>query len=130
MPWVVATHQSVGLRPQLALDSVGTVRLIGVDTPETVDPRVPVQQFGLESAEYLREMLKGQSVRLEYDRQRTDQYLDYSPREESRIHACRNENGVWGGEAHRLCDQKLQSVRCAGGFSQDCAKRAAYQSLD
>jgi micrococcal nuclease len=58
----------------VVLESIGTVRLIGIDTPETVDPRVPVQYFGRESAAYLRAMLDGQKVRLEFDQQRLDRY--------------------------------------------------------
>ena len=38
----------------VVLSTIGTVRLIGVDTPETVDPREPVQRFGQESAAFLR----------------------------------------------------------------------------
>ena len=58
----------------VVLQTIGTVRLIGVDTPETVDPREPVQRFGRESAAFLRKMLDGQSVRVEYDQQRLDKY--------------------------------------------------------
>jgi endonuclease YncB( thermonuclease family) len=58
----------------VALETIGTVRLIGVGTPETVDPRRPVERFGRESATFLRSMLEGQSVRLEYDQQRIDKY--------------------------------------------------------
>jgi micrococcal nuclease len=56
------------------LRDVGTVRLIGIDTPETVDPRVPVQAFGIEATSFLRQMVEGQVVRLEYDTQRFDKY--------------------------------------------------------
>ena len=58
----------------VVLSSLGTVRLIGVDTPETVDPRQPVQQYGLESAAFLKQLAQGRSVRVEYDRQRLDKY--------------------------------------------------------
>jgi hypothetical protein len=34
----------------IVVEGVGTVRLIGVDTPETVDPRRPVQYFGKEAS--------------------------------------------------------------------------------
>ena len=44
------------------LATIGTVRLIGVDTPETVDPRKPVQRFGLESAAFLRSLLDGRQL--------------------------------------------------------------------
>ena len=58
----------------LVLRNIGTVRLIGIDTPETVDPRVPVQAFGKEATAFLRQMVDGQAVRLEYDTQRLDKY--------------------------------------------------------
>lgn len=50
------------------------VRLIGVDTPETVDPRKPVQYFGKEASEFTRTQLEGKPVRLEYDWQKIDKY--------------------------------------------------------
>jgi endonuclease YncB( thermonuclease family) len=51
-----------------------TVRLIGVDTPETKDPRKPVQYFGKEATAFTRQLVEGKSVRLEYDQQRHDKY--------------------------------------------------------
>jgi micrococcal nuclease len=51
------------------------VRLIGIDTPETVDPRRPVECFGREASARLEDMLPtGTAVRLEYDVDRTDRY--------------------------------------------------------
>ncbi len=44
-----------------------TVRLIGVDTPETKDPRKPVQCFGKEASNWTKSQLEGQRVRLEVD---------------------------------------------------------------
>ncbi len=38
------------------------VRLIGVDTPESVDPRRPVQPFGKEAAEFTRRLAGGKGV--------------------------------------------------------------------
>lgn len=58
----------------VVLEGLGTVRLIGVDTPETVDPREPIQHFGVEAAEFLTRLLEGQRVRVDYDQQRTDKY--------------------------------------------------------
>ena len=43
------------------------VRLIGVDTPETLDPRKPVQCFGKEASNNTKHMLEGQMVRIETD---------------------------------------------------------------
>lgn len=47
--------------------TVETLRLIGIDTPEVVDPRKPVQCFGVESSNKAKELLSGKSVRLEAD---------------------------------------------------------------
>lgn len=44
-----------------------TIRLIGVDTPETVDPRRAVQCFGKEASDKAKQLLSGRSVRLELD---------------------------------------------------------------
>lgn len=44
-----------------------TVRLIGLNTPETVDPRTTVQCFGLEASKRAKELLTGKSVQLEAD---------------------------------------------------------------
>ena len=43
------------------------VRLIGIDTPETSDPRKPVQCFGREASARAHELLDGQQVFLESD---------------------------------------------------------------
>jgi micrococcal nuclease len=43
------------------------VRLIGVDAPESVDPRKPVQRFARESADFLRRLVEGKRVRLAYE---------------------------------------------------------------
>ena len=44
-----------------------TIRLIGINTPETVDPRKPVECFGVEASDKAKEILTGKSVRLEAD---------------------------------------------------------------
>ena len=44
-----------------------TVRLIGINTPETVDPRRAVECFGKEASTRMKEIAKGKIVRLEYD---------------------------------------------------------------
>lgn len=50
------------------------IRLIGVDTPETVHPRKPVEYYGREASNYVKELLKSQRVRLEFDVEKTDRY--------------------------------------------------------
>lgn len=48
------------------------VRLIGVNTPETVDPRKSVECFGVEASNYLKSLLSGRQVTLEADPTQTD----------------------------------------------------------
>lgn len=50
------------------------VRLIGVDTPETVHPLKPVEYFGKEASDFTRRMVEGKKVRLEFDWQLRDKY--------------------------------------------------------
>lgn len=50
------------------------VRYIGIDTPETVDPRKPVQCFGVEASRKNKELVEGQRVRLEKDITDRDKY--------------------------------------------------------
>ena len=52
------------------------VRLIGVDTPETVHPQKPVEAYGKEASIFLSNLLKGEKVYLEYEKgtQETDKY--------------------------------------------------------
>ena|SRR3990170_1734191 len=50
------------------------VRLIGVDTPETVHPEKPVAFFGKEASAFTKRMAEGKRVRLEYDWQERDKY--------------------------------------------------------
>jgi len=53
-----------------------TVRLIGVDTPETVHPTKPVERYGKEASRFLKNLLKGEDVYLEYEPgpSKTDRY--------------------------------------------------------
>lgn len=53
---------------------VKAVRLIGINTPETVDPRRPVQCFGVEASNETKKLLTGTSVRMEKDVSETDRY--------------------------------------------------------
>lgn len=46
---------------------IQTFRLIGLDTPETVDPRKDVQCFGVEASNKAKELLVGKKVRVETD---------------------------------------------------------------
>ena len=51
-----------------------TVRLIGVDTPETVHPNKPVEFFGKEASAFTKNPLIGESVYLRFGNETRDKY--------------------------------------------------------
>lgn len=50
------------------------VRMIGVDTPETVKPNTPVQPYGKEASDYTKKLLTDQKVTLKFDVEPRDRY--------------------------------------------------------
>ncbi|MHA6489141.1 thermonuclease family protein [Bacillus cabrialesii] len=50
------------------------IRLILVDTPETVHPTKAVQPYGKEASAFSKKTLENQSVYLEYDQEKRDKY--------------------------------------------------------
>ncbi len=50
-----------------ASEEIQTVRLIGINTPETVDPRKPVQCFGKQASARTKSLLEGKAVILTAD---------------------------------------------------------------
>lgn len=59
-----------------------TVRMLGIDTPETVDPRKPAQCYGQKASDETKRMLVGHAVRLKLnpnreERDKYDRYLAY-----------------------------------------------------
>ncbi len=64
-----------------------TVRMLGVDTPETVDPRKPEQCFGKEASDATKLLLTGHEVRLKLNPEREEKdkfgrYLAYVYRDD------------------------------------------------
>ncbi len=54
---------------------VETVRLIGIDTPETVHPTKAIQEYGREASDFLKKLCKeGEEVYLSYDWNQRDVY--------------------------------------------------------
>jgi len=58
----------------IKLENGQVVRYIGIDTPETVDPRKPVQCFGKEASRENRKLVEGKKVILKEDVSETDKY--------------------------------------------------------
>jgi micrococcal nuclease len=50
------------------------IRLIGVDTPETVHPNKPVEAYGEEAKEYTKKKLEEKDIQIEFDVQERDRY--------------------------------------------------------
>ena len=72
---VVITDRVEG--PGVGAASIGAeypVRLTGIDTPESVDPRSPVECFGREASDAAAALLEGQDVVLVKDVEEADQY--------------------------------------------------------
>lgn len=61
----------------IEIDNGTKVRLLGIDTPETKDPRRPVQCFGKQAATETKNLLEGKFVILEKDISETDKYGRY-----------------------------------------------------
>ena len=59
---------------RLATGRIEKIRLLGVDTPEVVDPRKPVQCFGHAASAYTKAHLTGRRVMLELDAEQRDKY--------------------------------------------------------
>jgi len=61
----------------LTLEVLGTVRLIGVDTPEKNHPQLPVQFMSKEASTFTEKTCLGKKIRLEYDPYDTDKRGNY-----------------------------------------------------
>ena len=53
-------------------DEIYKVRMIGIDTPETVHPKKPVEYFGIEASNKLKEMIENKKVDLQTDQTQDD----------------------------------------------------------
>lgn len=58
----------------IVLENGKTVRFVGMDTPETVDPRRPVGCFGKEASDETKSLLTGKVVILQKDVSEVDKY--------------------------------------------------------
>jgi micrococcal nuclease len=101
-------------------DRTEDVRLIGIDTPETVDPRRPVGCFGPEASAYAKRLLAGRTVILRYDRETNDRYgrfLAY----------------VWlAGRSHEFVNARLVELGYARAypFPPNTAHEALFTNLE
>lgn len=108
--------------------TIETIRLIGIDTPETVDPRKPVQCFGKEASTKAKELLSGKKIKLEYDetqskRDKYNRLLAYIYREDGLFF---NKYMIEQGYAHEytyITPYKFQAeFKAAQKFAQENLK--------
>ena len=102
------------------------IRLIGIDTPETVNPRKPQQCFGAQASDYTKSLLTGRSVRLEFDpvvgeRDKYNRLLAYVWLDEKMV----NDLLVSGGYAHEYT-YRSQAYKYQTQFKQ--AESSARQN--
>ena len=70
----VTDGDTVNLIRSKTLKLIEKVRLIGLDTPETVHPSKPVEEFGREASDFAKNLLNEKNVRLSYDWDPRDRY--------------------------------------------------------
>jgi len=71
--WVMVSRVVDGDTLEVMIDDEKQkIRLIGVNTPETVDPRRPVQCFGKKASAFTEKLLSDRLVRLEADSSQAD----------------------------------------------------------
>ena len=58
----------------ITVSGVGTVRLLGVDAPEKTSGYREAERYGDEATRFMRELVDGKLVRLEYDGERKDKF--------------------------------------------------------
>jgi micrococcal nuclease len=58
----------------ITVSGIGTVRLLGVDAPEKTGGYRESEPYGDEATRFMRALVEGKLVRLEYDGERKDQY--------------------------------------------------------
>lgn len=112
----------------IKIEEVGTVRAIGIDTPETVDPRKDIECFGMEASNKAKDLLENQLVRIEFDESQgaVDKYgrvLAYIYLEDGRMF---NEIMIKEGYAHEYTydsEYKYQSdFKIAETFAKESQK--------
>lgn len=121
--------------------SLITVRLLGVDTPETVHPFKPLQFFGKEASAFTRSQLSGKTIRLEYDQKKYDKYgrhLAYVYLGDQLFNATLVEQGYAFAylrfpfryfEDFRLLEEKAKAAKAGMWKSKDIEKMTEAQML-
>ncbi|MDR2662607.1 MAG: thermonuclease family protein [Treponema sp.] len=109
--------------PPAGLGVVETVRLIGVDTPETVHPRREVERFGAEAGAFTKGRLMGKTVFLAFDWDLRDRYgrlLAYVYTEDRR---CHNAELIREGYGHAYTKYSFRFMDEFRGLEQEARRK-------
>lgn len=130
----VVDGDTLVLRPANSDATEFKVRLIGIDTPESVDPRKSVECFGKEASAYTKSVAEGKSVKLEIDKSQgeTDRYgrllayvfVQSEDRGEESLSYSLNERLISDGYAHEYTYQKTYKYQADFKLAQKDAEYA------
>lgn len=104
--------------PPPDLKTVETIRMLGVDTPETVHPHKPVERFGKEASDFTKKRLWGAQVYLAFDWDLRDRYgrlLAYVYTADGR---CFNATLIQEGYGHAYISYTFQFIEEFKGLEQ------------
>lgn len=96
------------VNPPEGLKPVETIRMLGIDTPETVHPSKPVERFGKEASDFTKRVLAGKTVYLAFDWDLRDRYnrllayIYFGPKD------CFNAGILTTGYAHAYLEYPFQ----------------------
>ncbi|MDR3147867.1 MAG: thermonuclease family protein [Treponema sp.] len=108
--------------PPAGLAALETIRMIGVDTPETVHPRRELEFFGREASEFTRQRLLGQPVLLAFDWDRRDRYGRLLAYIYSLDGNCHNAALIREGYAHAYTSYSFQFMDEFRGLEQEARR--------
>lgn len=116
--------------PPPGLRAVETIRLIGVDTPETVHPKRDVEAFGVEASDFTKSRLLGKTVLLAFDWDLRDRYgrlLAYIYTEDKKCHNAELIRQGYGHAYTRFAFRFLEEFRALENEAR-AAKRGLWGS--
>ncbi|MDR3171869.1 MAG: thermonuclease family protein [Treponema sp.] len=118
--------------PPKDLGTVETIRMIGVDTPETVHPKRPVEYFGIEASNFTKERLLNRQVYLAFDWDLRDRYgrlLAYIYTEDGQ---CFNASLVREGYGHAYISYAFQFIEEFKNLEADAKnkKRGLWSNIE
>ena len=108
--------------PPIGLNVIETIRLLGVDTPETVHPNREAEFFGQEASDFTKAELLDKSVYLAFDWDLRDRYgrlLAYIYTDDGR---CFNARLVYEGYAHAYVRFPFQFMDEFRAFEQEARR--------